>query len=130
MTGIVFDIPRDATRIWDLTVPIIIDRKNKTIAAYLSGPVEDPHLYNELCYELLAAPKDYTATLYLNTPGGVVDTAFMIAAAIKHSKAKVIGQLSGTVASAGTLITMACDEIVVTPHLSFMIHNYSGGMAG
>jgi ATP-dependent protease ClpP protease subunit len=54
----------------------------------------------------------------------------MIAAAIKHSKAKVIGQLSGTVASAGTLITMACDEIVVTPHLSFMIHNYSGGMAG
>ena len=25
---------------------------------------------------------------------------------------------------------MSCDELNATPHLSFMIHNYSGGMTG
>ena len=38
--------------------------------------------------------------------------------------------VTGTVASAGTLIAMACSSLAVSPHVSFMIHNYSGGMAG
>ena len=68
--------------------------------------------------------------LYLNTPGGVVDTALMLADAIRRSKAKIVAHLAGTVASAGTLIIMACDDIIVAPFTSFMIHNYSGGAVG
>lgn len=130
MPEITFDLPRDVTRIWDLPVPIIVNEDDKTITAYLAGAIEEPHLYNELCYQLATAPHDYTVTLHINTPGGIIDSAFMIADAIQTSQATVVGKLSGTVASAGTLITMVCDEVVITPHLSFMIHNYSGGMAG
>lgn len=130
MAGITIDLPRDVTRIWDLPVPIIVDDEKKTISAYLAGAIEEPCLYNELCYQLQTASEDYTVILHINTPGGIIDSAFMIADAISTSKAKVVGKLSGTVASAGTLITMVCDEVVITPHLSFMIHNYSGGMAG
>jgi ATP-dependent protease ClpP protease subunit len=54
----------------------------------------------------------------------------MLVDAIKTSKAKVIAQISGTVASAGTIITLACDDVEVAPHTAFMIHNYSGGLVG
>jgi ATP-dependent Clp protease protease subunit len=130
MSEISFELPRDATRIWDLDVPVVNDVENKNIKVYLTGAIEEPYQYNEMCYLLGTADKNTTVDIYLNTPGGIIDSAFMIANAISNSEAKVIGHLSGTVASAGTLISMACDELKLTPHLSFMIHNYSGGMAG
>ena len=130
MSELSFELPRDVTRIWDLPVPIIVNKDTKVVQAYLTGAIDEPYLYNELCYLLGNADEDTVVHLYINTPGGVIDSAFMITTAIKESKAKVIGHLSGTVASAGTIVTMACDEVNVAPHLSFMIHNYSGGMAG
>jgi ATP-dependent protease ClpP protease subunit len=130
MSEISFELPRDATRIWDLDVPVVVDKENNNIKVYLTGAIEEPYHYNEMCYLLDTAEENTTVDIYLNTPGGIIDSAFMITNAIKNSKAKVIGHLSGTVASAGTLISMACDELDLTPHLSFMIHNYSGGMAG
>jgi len=130
MADISFDLPRDVTSIWDLEVPIIVDAASKTVTAYIAGAIDEPFQYNELCYQLAVAPEDYTVTIHINTPGGIIDSAFMIADAISSCKARVVGKLSGTVASAGTLITMTCDDVIITPHLSFMIHNYSGGMAG
>lgn len=125
-----FELPRKATRIWDLHVPIIVDKENNTITAFVTDVIEDPHSYNELCYLLSTASADITAHLIINTPGGIIDSAFMIANAIVDSSAKVVGHLTGTVASAGTLISMVCDELIVSPHTSFMVHNYSGGMTG
>lgn len=130
MSDISFELPRDATRIWELEVPIVNDVENKNIKVYLTGAIDEPHNYNEMCYLLGTADTDTRVDIYLNTPGGIIDSAFMIANAILNSNALVVAHLSGTVASAGTLISMACDEVLPTPHLSFMIHNYSGGMAG
>lgn len=130
MAELSFEIPRDATRIWDLLVPIVVDKKTNTIKIYLTNAIEEPLNYNEACYMLDTATKDTVVEIYLNTPGGVIDSAFMLADAIKRTKATVKAYLSGTVASAGTLVTMVCDQVEVSPHLSFMIHNYSGGMSG
>jgi ATP-dependent protease ClpP protease subunit len=127
---ITFELPKSHSRIWDLEVPIVVDKENKTITAYITGTIEEPSDYNEICYLLYTADEDTTVILHINTPGGIIDSAFMISDAINKSKAKIVGRLTGTVASAGTLIAMACDELEVAPHLSFMIHNYSGGMAG
>lgn len=126
-----FEISRKSpNRVWDCDVPVIIDSDNKCISAFVTGNIEEPSIYNELCYLLYSASSDTTITIHINTPGGIIDSAFMIVDAIVHSQAKVIGKLSGTVASAGTIIAMACHDIDVAAHLSFMIHNYSGGMAG
>lgn len=127
---VLFELPRDVTRIWDLNVPIIEDKKTKTTTAFITEVIQDPHVYNELCYLLISAKPDWTFNLIINTPGGVVDSALMIVDAISNSPATVIGHLTGTVASAGTIISMMCDDLVVAPHISFMIHNYSGGMMG
>ena len=125
-----FELPKTPTRLWDLSVPIIVDTKHAQIDAYITGSIDEPSHYNELCYLLSAATSETRFYIHINTPGGIIDSAFMVANAIERSKAKVTGCLSGTVASAGTLIAMSCDELNATPHLSFMIHNYSGGMTG
>lgn len=109
--------------VWDSYCPIISEKNHTTV--YLTDSIAEPNYYNELCYKLKSASQAEVFTLVLNTPGGYIDAAVMIVDAIKSSKAKVIAQISGTVASAGTIITLACDEVQVAEHTAFMIHNYS-----
>jgi ATP-dependent protease ClpP protease subunit len=49
---------------------------------------------------------------------------------IKNTAANTTARLSGTVASAGTIIALACKNVEVADHTAFMIHNYSGGLFG
>lgn len=126
--NIEFDLPKGATRIWDLEVPIIAN-KNVT-QVYITDSIDEPQVYNEFCYLLATASPAETFHIHLNTPGGMIDSAFMIIDAIRNTKAKTVAHLSGTVASAGTIIALSCDDLVVADHTSFMIHNYSGGMMG
>ena len=116
------------TRTWDLYVPIVTN--GSTTRAFITEVIEEPSYYNELCYRLLSAEAHETFYLHINTPGGLIDSAVMLIDAIKQCQARVIGYLSGTVASAGTLIMMACDDLVVAPHTSVMIHNYSNSVRG
>lgn len=113
------------TRAWDLYVPVIVNKN--TLHAYITEAIDEPSNYNELCYLLDTADSTDTIHLHINTPGGMIDSAFMLIDSIKRSKAKVVGHLSGTVASAGTMIALACNELEVAPHTAFMIHNYSAG---
>lgn len=113
---------------WDKDVPLITDKYHTD--AYITDTIEAPSMYNELCHKLRTASTFDTFTLHINTPGGMLDSAFMITDAIKRSQAKVTASLTGTVASAGTLITLACDDVYIAPHTSFMIHNYSAVIGG
>ena len=116
------------TSVWDRVVPIIQNRHHTDV--YLADDIDAPAEYNELCHILRQAEKGDTIHLHVNTPGGVIDSALQIIDAIKSSKAKVTAYLAGTVASAGTIIALAADQLVVADHTSFMIHNYSGGLGG
>lgn len=115
--------------VFDNAIPIVV-HDNGDLEAYITESIDEPSVYNELCHRLRLAPASSTVTLHINTPGGIIDSALMIIDAIKASKAKIIGYLTGTVASAGTIIALACDELSISQHLTFMIHNYSGGMVG
>lgn len=117
-----------SNRVWDQLVPIVQNRMHTD--AYLTDGIDEPSYYNELCHILRNASKGETVNLYINTPGGIIDSAFMIVDAIKSSKAKVTAYLAGTVASAGTIISLSCDNLVVADHTAFMIHNYSGAVGG
>ena len=114
---------------WNNEVPIIT-HDNGDMEVYLTDTIQEPIVYNELCHKLRLAPASSTVTLHINTPGGIIDSAFMIIDAMKASKAHVHGALSGTVASAGTIISLACTTLSVADHTAFMIHNYSGAVVG
>jgi ATP-dependent protease ClpP protease subunit len=114
--------------VWDKYVPII--ETPTGFRAYLTDEVAAPGEYNELCDKIITAQRHQTIELYINTPGGTIDSALMVIDAIAATKAKVTAHLSGTVASAGTILALACPKIEVPDSLIFMIHNYSAGAAG
>lgn len=116
------------TRIWDIYVPIVTSKNVSHV--YITEPIDEPSYYNELCYLLDSATEQDTINIHINTPGGIIDSAVMIINSIKNSKANVVGHLSGTVASAGTMIALSCNSLKVANHTTFMIHNYSGGLHG
>jgi ATP-dependent protease ClpP protease subunit len=122
------EFPRDKFTVWDNPVPII--KTDDSIEAYITDTIEEPALYNELCHTIRTAPASTTITLNINTPGGVIDSALMIIDAINSSAATTVAKLTGTVASAGTIIALACNKVITSNHLTFMIHNYSGSLAG
>jgi ATP-dependent protease ClpP protease subunit len=124
------ELPKDRTNVFDNYVPIVRSASGRLTHVYLTEAVEVPSTYNELCFTLDNAEAGDTIHIHINNPGGYISSANMLYYSIVHSKARIIGHLSGDVASAATVLTMACDDIVVNPFTQFMIHNYSGGVAG
>jgi len=114
--------------VFDKDVPIVVDGTN--IHCYISGDIEEPNLYNELCFVLDTVEDDMGVVLHISTLGGHLDSAFKIVASLQSCKAPVKAVLTGTVASAGTIIALKCDYLEVKPYTSFMIHNYSSGISG
>ena len=112
---------------WDKTIPIVA--KDKVVTAYLMSEIYEPEVYNELCYTLEHTEADYVR-LVMNNGGGMMDSMISIINSINKSNATVVAVISGTVASAATMITLACDEVEVAPYTSWLTHYYSGGSAG
>jgi len=115
--------------VWQQYIPIIKSNKH-TYDIYLQDAIESPAIYNEVCHVLSTSTKKDKINLHINTPGGYLDTAFRLVEAIDDCKAETTAILTGTVASAGTLIALRCDKLKTPSHLQFMIHNYSGGTSG
>ena len=125
---ITFETPKPQS-VWERPVPILVE--DNVIHAYISDQIDYPFNYDELTHTLLyRAAEGSTVVLHINTPGGLIDSANQIADAMTKSKAHVVAHLTGTVASAGTMLTMHADEIIVSNGCSFMIHNYSSGIQG
>lgn len=114
--------------VWNNDVPIV--QVGNTTHCYLTTDIGAPYMYDELCHTLLQAQPHESITLHINTGGGDLDSAVRIHDAITRCKACVTADLSGTVASAGTMITMACDDLRIAPHTAFMVHYYSAGLHG
>lgn len=97
---------------------------------YITDEIEDPEPYLDLINTLKIAEAHDTIYIYLNTPGGSLDTAMQIIASMKQSRAHVITSIEGTCASAGTLIFLSGDSFIINPHSTFMIHGYSHFVGG
>lgn len=125
-----FQLPKQGNpnNVWDNAVPII--KEGIITHVYITDEIMEPRVYNELCH-LLRKAEDYeTFNFYLTTPGGDLDSACIILDAMRQSKATIKGLLSGNVSSAGTMITMGCDDIEVANHTSLMIHYYTAAVQG
>ena len=116
------------SRVWDLYVPIVSNKNTNHV--YLTDGIDEPSFYNELCHTLYTADESDTFYFHINTPGGMLDTTFMLLDAMRNSPAHIIGHLTGTVASAGTIIALTCDELICSDDLSWMSHYYSSMIGG
>jgi len=108
--------------------------KPKSIATlyeyYISGEITSPEDYIGIFDEIRHAREDDEIRIYLNTYGGNLYTAIQFMRVLSETNALVTCSVEGACMSAGTLIFLNADVFEVTPHSSFMIHNYSGGTMG
>lgn len=89
---------------------------------YLLNEIKDPSNYVDLM-SLLTDSETHYVEFYINTLGGVSDTAEMLYHAIVNSDVATTAYLSGTVASAGTIIGLACDNVYINDTTVFMVHD-------
>lgn len=97
---------------------------------YFYEDISDPENYCELVHSLDHAADGDLICLHLATDGGSMESAIVILHAIMRTKAHVVGYADGGVASAGTIIFLACHEHVIAPFSHFLFHDGSYGSMG
>lgn len=117
----------ETTSEWGKLTPIV--ETNGVVSVYLNGLVDVPEAYNELYHTLVHTEAD-EIRIMLNNGGGNMDTALSIIQSMGQCNAMITGVLSGTVASAATMITLQCDKLEIAPYTTFMVHYYSSGSQG
>lgn len=105
--------------------------KSRSIFIYGTITME---LAQKVCSQLvaLAAASDEDIRIYVNSPGGHVESGDSIHDMIKFIKPKVWMIGSGWVASAGALIYVAAprEQRLCLPNTRFLLHQPSGGTRG
>ena len=112
---------------WSKVVPIV--EKDGVVTACLMGEIVNVEEYNELCYTL-ENTKAKEVRLIINNMGGQLSSMLSIIASMEKCACPVVGVLSGTVASAATMIALQCDRLEIAQYTSWLTHTYSGGLAG
>jgi len=97
---------------------------------YVIDEIGEPNEFLDLINVLKTAEEHDTIFIYLNTPGGSLQTTVQIVGAIRQCAGTVVTCLEGEVCSAGTLLFLVGDKHIVNPDCTFMIHNYSQWLGG
>lgn len=97
---------------------------------YLSGNIEEPQEYIEWFNVIRNASEYDTVKVYINSGGGDLNTALQFMRVLSDTQANTVCSVEGSCMSAATMVMLACDEVEVSPHSLFMMHNYSGGTIG
>lgn len=105
----------------------IIDSDDQLIYDWFGVEATSPKKVNDLIKE---AKNNEDLEVEINSGGGSVFAGSEIYTALKSYGGKVITKVVGLAASAASVITMAGDNILISPTGQIMIHNASGGFGG
>lgn len=97
---------------------------------YLSGLITGPEDYIEWFNTIRSASDQDVVKIYINSPGGDLNTAIQFMRVLSETQATVVCSVEGSCISAATMVFLCADVFEITPHSLFMFHNYSGGMFG
>ncbi len=97
---------------------------------YISGTIESSEHYIDVFDIVRHARETDTVKLYINSYGGDLMTAIQFMRVLGETEAEVICSVEGACMSAATMLFLCADSFEITPHSSFMIHNYAGGTVG
>tara|TARA_Y100001956_G_scaffold75879_1_gene84404 strand:+ start:518 stop:1414 length:897 start_codon:yes stop_codon:yes gene_type:complete len=103
---------------------------NTRYNVYLDRGISRPAQYRNLTEFLFQAKEGDVFRLYLNGPGGHMDSCIQLIHALAETKGVTEAHLLGEVNSAHSNIFMACDTHIVYPYSMMMVHTFSGGFGG
>ena len=107
-----------------------IESTYRTHEVFLDVAIDEPSKYRELVSLLINANENDKIHLFINSPGGHLDTAGAIISGILSSRAEVTAFLMGACHSAASLISMYCHAVHVYDTAYMMIHTASFGSSG
>lgn len=94
------------------------------------GPIQDAEHYLEELETIRNANECDVINLQLNTPGGDLYTGAQFRSVLKACNAPTVAHLESGCHSAGTILALSCDDLVVHDDAFMLVHNYSGGAYG
>jgi len=101
----------------------------KSIRIRLHEEVVEPFYYDQILDTIREAEKGDTVVIDLWTPGGVMDTGIMLFNVLRECKAKTVAEVTEA-SSAGSIIALGCDKVLMKPMSRMMIHQYKAGSYG
>ncbi len=100
------------------------------VDAYIDGPILEPSNYRNLLHYLRMMEEGDSLRLWLDSPGGQLDTTLAIIDGIEKTEGDVKVIVTGRAYSAGSIIALAAPQLIIGDHASFMLHNGSYGTGG
>ncbi|OJU73430.1 MAG: ATP-dependent Clp endopeptidase, proteolytic subunit ClpP [Alphaproteobacteria bacterium 40-19] len=112
----------------------IYSRLLKERIIFLTGPIDD-HVSSLICAQLLfleAEDPDKDVFMYINSPGGVITSAFSIYDTMHYIRPDVATLCVGQAASAGSFLLLAGakGKRFALPNARIMVHQPLGGVQG
>lgn len=102
----------------------------ETVVVHLDEEIKEPSYYRAVIQKLVELNECDTVKFFVNTPGGDLAACRALCTAINASNAHSTAILIGQASSAGSFITLSCDEVIVTPASSFLCHAAKYGNQG
>lgn len=100
---------------------------SNTFRVFLDEPITEPSKYRNVINTLERATENDVVEIRLNTPGGNYYTTMALYNAILNCPAHTRAILDGEACSGGSMILLACDEVVVMKNTYMMCHAASWG---
>lgn len=114
----------NTTRVWDTTYSY------SEIHIHLNDEITHCNDYNYELQAIYSANENDTVYLHLCTGGGSLWTACQFRSALTACKATTVAVVEGPCHSAGSMLALCCDDMIVNDTAYMLIHNYSGGDFG
>lgn len=100
------------------------------IIVNIDEPVREPSYYRMVAHELSNLSEDDEVRINFNSPGGDAWGLITLLNAIKTTDATVIGVIEGECHSAASILALHCQNVIVLPYSTMMIHACSYGTKG
>lgn len=104
--------------------------QNTIYNIYFSGEIGSPEHYINIINLIQSATEGDAINLHINSTGGDLASTIQIRNALLNTDATVTAIVEGECYSAATVLMLSADFIEISPHTSFMIHNYSSSAFG
>lgn len=100
------------------------------IVVTIDEPVKEPSYYRMVTHEISNLSEDDEVRIKFNSPGGNAWGMVSLLNAIKTTDAQVIGVIEGECHSAASILALHCQNVIVMPYGTMMVHACSYGTVG
>ena len=115
------DVPLGGIQLFNK--PVVIN----SVDVYLDGPIGEVAYYRELLNYMRSMEEGDELRIWIDTEGGLVDTAMAIIDAMENTDGDVVCIVNGKAFSAGSLIALRAPNLLIGNNATFMIHSGSFG---